>query len=223
MTTLTPYEIILRAFDDKEFRESLHTDLQGTLVQYGITNPKEINELSTILGLISSGASQTQKMLELTNGTLDVAEDMQKGLKETLKQIDSAYRSTMHMYQISFYLGILLIIVAVGAALLGREPLLPSVFGTLGTANTLAFFLLKPQERLQASRASLAQIQAAMYNWFVDSVSLYTLKNAYMKRDDLATAATMSEVGMQHTEKTLDMLQRYCKLSSERLTETVAK
>jgi hypothetical protein len=119
----------------------------------------------------------------------------------------------MLMYQISFYLGVLLIVVAVGVALLGREPLLPAVFGALGTADILAFFLLKPQERLQASRASLAQVQAALYNWFMDSVNLNTLMSKFDQKGDLSSAAAVSESLMQHTDKTLEMLQKYCKLT----------
>lgn len=146
--------------------------------------------------------------------TLAVAKEMKEGLNGTLAQIDRAYRSTMLMYQVSFYLGVLLIVVAVSTALFGREPLLSAVFGTLGTADLLAFFLVKPQERLQASRSNLAQVQAALYNWFMDSVNLNTLMSKYDQQGDLAGASAIAKTLLQHTDKTLEMLQKYCKLTA---------
>lgn len=218
MPTSTPYDIIRQSLVDAQLVEALSKDISATLSQHcGITDPNEVKEFAQVFELLVSGASQqgklVQKLEEQFFGTLEVATEMKEGLKRTLAQIDEAYRSTMLMYQISFYLGVSLIIVALGTALIGKEPLLPSVFGTLGTADVIAFFLLKPQERLQASRASLAQVQAALYNWFIDSVNLNTLMNGFAKKDDLANAVAMSESLMQHTDKTLEMLQKYCKLA----------
>jgi hypothetical protein len=217
MSTVTCYDIIRRSLVDGQLVEALRTDPQGTLGKFGISEPIEVRDFMAIFGLMFSGASQQstlgQKLQEQFFGTLEVAKEMKEGLKRTLEQIDRAYRATMLMYQISFYLGVLLIVVAAGFALLGRAPLLPAVFGTLGTADILAFFLLKPQERLQASRSSLAQVQAAMYNWFMDSVNLNTLMSKLDQKGDLGGAAAVSESLMQHTDKTLEMLQKYCKLA----------
>jgi hypothetical protein len=174
-----------------------------------------------IFGLMFSGAVSQQEanqrvleqVTEAQKDTLAVAKQMKMGLQRTLEQIDSAYRSTMLMYQITFYLGVVLIVVAVGATLFGREPLLPAVFGTLGIIDLLAFFLFKPQERLQASRSSLAQVQAALYNWFMDSVNLNTLMGALGQAKEFGEAQKVSEALLAHTEKTLEMLQKYCKLT----------
>ena len=119
----------------------------------------------------------------------------------------------MLMYQITFYLGVALIVAATGIAIVGQAPLLPAIFGTLGMADILAFFLFKPQERLQASRSSLAQVQAALYNWFMDSVNLNSMMALYGQSRDYAGAERMSKSLLSHTEKTLDMLQKYCKLA----------
>lgn len=219
MPALTPYDIIRQSLVDAQLVEALSKDISATLSQHcGITDPNQIKEFAQIFELLVSGASQQgklgQKLEEQFFGTLEVATEMKEGLKRTIAQIDQAYRSTMLMYQISFYLGVLLILVAVGTALLGKESLLSSIFGTLGTADVIAFFLLKPQERLQASRASLAQVQAALYNWFIDSVNLNTLMNGFAKKEDFANAAVMSESLMLHTDKTLEMLQKYCKFTN---------
>jgi hypothetical protein len=217
MSTPTPYDIIKRLLVDTPLVEALRGNPQITLDQLGITDPGERSNIITIFGLMYSGASQQsaigQRMREEGVATLDVAREMKEGLKRTLLQIDRAYRSTMLMYQISFYLGVVLILVALGVALIGKDPLLPAIFGALGTADIITFFLLKPQERLQASRASLAQVQAALYNWFMDSVNLNTLMGKFDLKGDLPGAAAVSETLLQHTDKTLEMLQKYCKIS----------
>lgn len=213
------YEIIRRALTDGQLVASLRSNPESTLLNLGINDPLERRDCLQILSLMEAGATQqnllAQKMQEQFFGTLEVAKEMKEGLKRTLEQIDSAYRSTMLMYQVSFYLGVLLVIAAVVVAFMGREALLSSVFGALGMIDLLAFFLLKPQERLQSSRASLAQVQAALYNWFMDSVNLNTMMNKYDQLGDLASVAGVSESLMNHTDKTLEMLQKYCKLADK--------
>ena len=213
------YDIIRRALVDGQFVTAFRNNPEGTLLNVGINDPMERRECLQILSLMDAGATQQnvmgQKMQEQFFGTLEVAKEMKEGLKRTLEQIDSAYRSTMLMYQVSFYLGVLLVIAAVVVAFMGREALLSSVFGTLGMIDLLAFFLLKPQERLQSSRASLAQVQAALYNWFMDSVNLNTMMTKYDQLGDLKGVAAVSESLMNHTDKTLEMLQKYCKLAEK--------
>jgi hypothetical protein len=153
-------------------------------------------------------------LAEQGKATMAVASDLKSSLRKTLDQIDSAYRSTMLMYQISFYLGILLILVALGLALTTKESLLPMVFGTLGTLDILTFFLVKPQEQLQNSRASLAQLQAGLYNWFMDSFNQHTFLGLLQQQGklDAASMQQVSQALMSNTNQTLEMLQKYCKL-----------
>lgn len=216
MNNTLAYDILQRTFSDSALVADLNRDPENTLSQLGVTDANERVNLTRMFQLMMAGSATqalTAKELEKQQkGTLDVATEMKQGLKRTLDQIDKAYRSTMLMYQISFYLGVVLIIVAVGVALMGRDALLPAVFGGLGMADILAFFLLKPQERLQASRASLAQVQTALYNWYIDSVNLNTLMSQHHMNGDLPGAAALSETLFSHTDKTLEMLQKYCKL-----------
>ncbi|MBX9902350.1 MAG: hypothetical protein K2Y28_16360 [Burkholderiaceae bacterium] len=216
MNNTLAYDILQRTFSDSALVADLNRDPENTLSQLGVTDANERANLTRMFQLMMAGSATqalTAKELEKQQkGTLDVATEMKQGLKRTLDQIDKAYRSTMLMYQISFYLGVALIIVAVGVALMGRDALLPAVFGGLGMADILAFFLLKPQERLQASRASLAQVQTALYNWYIDSVNLNTLMSQHHMNGDLPSAAALSETLFSHTDKTLEMLQKYCKL-----------
>jgi hypothetical protein len=218
MSHAAAYALIQQALVDPSLVQRLDSDPDTVFKQAGIDEPGEKQQLLGIIGLIVAGAYQqnagAQAMGDQLTETLAVASDLKTGLRKTLEQIDRAYRSTMLMYQVSFYLGILLILTAVVLAITSKESLLPIVFGTLGTLDILTFFLVKPQEQLQSSRASLAQLQAGMYNWFVDSFN----QNSFLgelqrqKKLDAASMQQISQALMANTNQTLDMLQKYCKL-----------
>jgi len=210
------YVAIRRALTDPDFQQSLRSDTTAALASAGISDSQEVTDLQQIISLLFIGASQqtsmAKKLEHEQDRTLQTATEMKLGLKRTLEQIDKAYRSTMRMYEISFFLGVLLVLGAMAMAVLARDPLLPAVFGTLGTLDVLTFFLAKPQERLQASRANLAQLQAALYNWFMDSINLNSKLSMLYQSGRLDEATAVSETLMNHTDRTLEMLQKYCKL-----------
>lgn len=179
------YRVIRRALTDRDFEQCILRDLTGTLAAEGISDSHELQEMSEILDQIIAGAQVLQqvnarihdetaeypqmlqddirKLRDQVDGTLAIASEMKHGLKRTLEQIDLAFKSTMIMYQVSFYLGVCLVVTAVLVALMSQNALLSAIFGGAGALDILAFFLMKPQGGLQSSRANLAQLQAAMY------------------------------------------------------------
>ncbi len=66
-----------------------------------------------------------------------------------------------------------------------------------------------------ATAGNLSEVQAALYNWFMDSVNLNTMMNKYDQLGDLKSVAGVSESLMNHTDKTLEMLQKYCKVAEK--------
>ena len=180
-------------------------DAARTIQEEGISDPECAKELKAIWDELLFAAKARNASSQTT---MAVAEEMAAGLKHTISQIDKAFKSTNVMYQISFYLGVLLIVAAAASALFSDKVLLSAIFGTIGTIDILTFFLTRPQEELQSSRANLAQIQAALYNWFINSANL---NNILAK--DIERAPSISELQMAHTEKTLEMLEKYCKLT----------
>jgi hypothetical protein len=118
----------------------------------------------------------------------------------------------MVMYTVAFYLGIALVLSAIAMAFVKDKPLLPIVFGGLGMADLIAYFITKPPQELQFSRARLAQLQAAFFNWFID----YTNWNGVLRtsteegRADLQFFKTVSSILMEHTEKTMSLIDTYC-------------
>lgn len=149
--------------------------------------------------------------------TMDVVKAMKSGLKSTMSQIDSAFTYTMWMYILSFIMGIGLMAAAIWSAWYGKN-MLSIVLGGFGTANTLTFFFTRPPERLQSSRASLAQLQIALLAWFNDffNQNLLLAQEASLQRkpgeSNTSALLAISDVIILHTEKMMVMLQKYCKL-----------
>jgi uncharacterized protein (UPF0210 family) len=154
-------------------------------------------------------SSEIKKQL---NQTLDVGTEMKLGLKRTVEQIDKAYRSTMLMYKVSFYLGVLLVLVAVAFAIFVQKPFLPLVFCGLGVGDFIAFFITKPPVGLQNSRANLTQLLTVLFNWFTDSVNQNTLMQQLYAQGklDMQSMEKLSETLMKHTEKTMELIQKFC-------------
>jgi len=162
--------------------------------------------------LLACALANDTSYLKQHEATQETAESFKSGLRNTVAQIERGFRSTMTMYEVAFYLGVVLILAAVVMAFLDNKSLLPIVFGSLGMVDVIAYFITKPPRDLQFSRARLAQLQAAFFNWFID----YTNWNGAlmaMAQDgklDFNAMTTVSKTLMEHTEKTMELIDRYC-------------
>lgn len=218
MSSVPAFDVIRRSLNDPAFAANLKSNWDGTLATVGIVDPAVKQDLAVVLNLVGSGIAQQQEALRMMNAqlsqTMAVATDMKDGLRRTVEQIDQAFRSSMLMYQITFYLGLALILIAVAYATLKGDVAVSSILGGLGMADLIAFLIAKPPERLQSSRANLVQLQAALFNWFNDSYNQNTYLGMLAQQGKLDHDAMerLSEKMMAHTDSTMAMLQKYCKL-----------
>jgi len=216
------YRIITRALNDQSFFESLKLNAIEAINNEGISDSNEVRKLIGVINLIITGSISSNNSLKLLDEQLQeqrgttfaVANAMKKAIQITVKQIDDAYSSTMLMYTVTFYLGITLVILAAIVAVISKDTLLPTIFGTLGIADLVAFLITKPPERLQNSRASLAQLQGAFFNWFTDVYNWNTYLTLLQQQNklELTQMQQISDILMTNTDKTMSMLQKYCKL-----------
>ncbi len=216
------YRIITRALNDQSFFESLKLNAIEAINNEGISDSNEVRKLIGVINLIITGSISSNNSLKLLDEQLQeqrgttfaVANAMKKAIQITVKQIDDAYSSTMLMYTVTFYLGITLVILAAIVAVISKDTLLPTIFGTLGIADLVAFLITKPPERLQNSRASLAQLQGAFFNWFTDVYNWNTYLSLLQQQNklELTQMQQISDILMTNTDKTMSMLQKYCKL-----------
>lgn len=207
--------MIRQAIEDPAFRQRLTSASDEVLAERGFSEPRDREEARWLLdrlGLLGTeGASEAANKAQ-HDTTLDTADSFKSGLRNTVIQIENGFRSTMIMYTVAFYLGVGLIVAAIVMAFVKEKSLLPIVFGSLGVAEVIAYFITKPPQDLQFSRARLAQLQAAFFNWFID----YTNWNGVLMtwaqegRADLQLVKTVSAILMEHTEKTMALIDTYC-------------
>lgn len=234
------YGILTKTIHDEAFRNGLKSDFNGTLESEGITGANEVNLLQVILSRvigydelaaqnttlqqnlaafqISPLASEAyrQKMeffmtdqLETTRLT---SNSFKSGLVDSLVQIKQGFKSAMIMYTVAFYVGIGLILTAVVYAWFKEGSLLPVAFAGLGVADLIAYFITKPPLDLQKSRANLAQLQTAYYNWFIDLFNWNSVANGGDAM--ISQYKKVSEMTLRNTERTMKMIEDYCEIAS---------
>ncbi len=104
-------------------------------------------------------AAQVARMNDLGEYTVQI-------LKSTLNNAARAYDKITLMNSVMFYTGITLFIFAAGYGAISREILFSLVFGGLGTASFIAFFLLGPVEKTQVALSNLVQVEVAFMTFF---------------------------------------------------------
>jgi hypothetical protein len=209
------FALIREAVEDPTFFERLPADLGEVLTQRGITEPERrdaVERVIVALGLSRTDNGAAASYQAQHDTTLETADSFKSALRDTVKQIEVGFRTTMVMYTVAFYLGVGLIVAAVVMAFVRDKALLPIVFGSLGMADVIAYFITKPPQDLQFSRARLAQLQAAFFNWFID----YTNWNGVLMdmtqegKASMTDVKTVSAILMEHTEKTMALIDTYC-------------
>ena len=149
--------------------------------------------------------SSTQKSIDTTHNTADV---FKTGLENTVKQINRGFQLTMYMYLCVFIVGVLMLGFSVYMAITTEKEFISVMFGGMGLASVLSFFFSKTLIELQRSRAELAQVQAALFSWFID----LTNWNSLLLRKQNITVKDMKVVSdeqISKTEQTVKMISTY--------------
>lgn len=163
MSSDIAYSIIRRAVADNVFLQTLTDNPDDAIKKEGITNSKELSELKQLLFTLfdtkQRNATLYMFIANQLKSTSEIADAFKSGLKRTIDQIDIGFRWTMIMYMVAFYMGIGLIITSIAFAVVLDKTLLPIIFAVIGVVDIVGFFVKKPSQRLQGSRADLAQLR----------------------------------------------------------------
>lgn len=211
------YAFLVQALSDPSLKKLLLPDLtedgKQKLAEAGFAEPEQYGELLQILRWAAFSQTNDEEdvntLRQRSVETFAIATALKEALVNNILQTNVAYGRTMWMYIISFYMGVGMVIFAVVFAWMGKQPLLSGVFGGLGTANTLTFLFTKPPERLQSSRASLAQLQCALLSWFNDLINQTTVMQKLDQANKLEPKLfqEFSNDFLTHTERCMKMLQ----------------
>ena len=216
MSNEIAYTIIKRAVVDNTFLQALTNNPDDVIKKEGITDSKEISELKqllfTLLGGMQRNVTLHMFIANQLKSTSEIADAFKAGLKRTVDQIDVGFRSTMMMYMVAFYMGIGLIVSSIAFAVVMDKTLLPIIFGVFGVVDVVGFFVKKPSQRLQGSRADLAQLQAVYFNWFVDvyNWNSYLSMLGQTKDLDYEKVKQISSTLLENTDKTMSLVKKYC-------------
>lgn len=216
MSSEIAYSIIRRAVADDIFLQTLADNPEEAIKKEGITNSKELSELKQLLfTLFDSKQRNATLYMFIANqlkSTTEIADAFKAGLKRTIDQMDIGFRWTMMMYMVAFYMGIGLIVTSIAFAVVLDKTLLPIIFGVFGVVDIVGFFVKKPSQRLQGSRADLAQLQAVYFNWFVDVYNWngYISILGQTKGLDYDKVKQISATLLENTDKTMSLVEKYC-------------
>ena len=123
----------------------------------------------------------------------------------------------MTMYTVAFYVGIIMILASMYAALIGDSVKAAAVLGGLGMADILASMIFRPAQDVQNSRGNLAQLQAAFFSWFND-VHNWNEYLAMIGRDaddrkvtlEFSRLHEVSDAQMRTIERMMGLIEAYC-------------
>lgn len=164
---------------------------------------------------LANMAVLNQRYMDSQRDTMDTIKKYRTTLKSALDQIDTGFRTTSRMYQIAFYLGVFLILSSVALAVFKGTSLFSTAFAGLGVSDFIAYFFTKPPESLERSKADLAQLQMALYNWFNDNYNWnsFIATVASVRPVQYADMKQVSDGMSDSTEKAMAAIEAYCKFT----------
>ena len=160
-------------------------------------------------------AAKRQGALTLRNleHTYETLIEIKQSLSESLSQAKKGYGQVMTMYNVAFYLGIALIVTSAVFGAMGK-PYLAIIFGAMGIADILTFFLKNPPKDLQTSRANYTQLAVCLTHWYSETLNWSTFyakaqSNMINGQSFLIEANEIADRLNENTEKVLGLIEKY--------------
>jgi hypothetical protein len=127
--------------------------------------------------------------------------------RRVLNAFMEPYYTTLWMYRILFAAGLVLLAVAVGLSIWTREPSFGLVFGGLGVAVFLSYFLSRPLRSLEENLEFIT--------WLGIVYNTYWTKLAYMS-DQATVQDNLEEATQQAAKEIQRIITRHAELSGKR-------
>lgn len=199
----------LKVLYNKAIQFNSNTQNQNTLTEQG--------ELQKVIAFEQQKAYQNINNLNVTNvsNTIETMVSLKTSLQQVINDAKKAYNYVLWMYNLSFYLGLALIVVSVVFAAMDKT-ILAIAFGAIGLVDIVTHFMQKPPLELQSSRSNLAQLTVLITHWFSDLMNL----NSYMANRganiSIQEINALSEKQNANTALVLELIEKYCEPSVSR-------
>ena len=216
MTKQAAYDLLLKVSQDTATRKKFLSDPVSVLGSTGLAlSEPEVNEARDIVAGLSSSDEFSKLYEKLQTNFAEMAIAFRASVLRVIGQIEEGYKDVMQMYVVAFYVGIGLFILAGISGLWLHEDVLTFVFGGLGTADILAYFIKGPPERLQVSRGNLAQLEMAFVNWIGDmhnwnEIFTQVLAESKSHVELISNASKISASMLSNVKDTMNAIDQYC-------------
>jgi len=200
-------------FQNKDNAEEYSSNPVLYMQQNGIISSEDQQEF---IELVLPAQEAQKKFMEINfkqyKETLKVNSSYREGLSKTNEHTIRGFKQTMIMYNVSFYIGIALLITAVFFAFFIKSSLFTILFGSIGTLDLLTFFIANPPLRLQESRAEQAKLNAAFYSWFLDLYNWNSFYVQYSQKGEMINLEIMKQVSdsqIKNTRKLMEIISKH--------------
>jgi hypothetical protein len=133
--------------------------------------------------VVSDNTLPTGKITEddIIRAEFQMMTDLRKKILRVIDEVDKGFRRVMLMYTIAFFVGVAVVLFSIISTVVSGTNMFTLIFGAIGALDVVAFFVFKPAEDLQKSRANLAQLVAAFMAWNNDMRSWAEIKQKKIK------------------------------------------
>lgn len=135
-------------------------------------------------------------------------------INQSIQAMRNAFRLMLVMHNVMFYLGVALIVISVISAFNGRA-VAGIVLGGVGLVDLIFFLIKEPIEGIHESTGNLMQLRAAYNSYFVQLEQWQLYYDYQSGKDYIEIKRQVADQIHQYTEATLDLIQQYCKPTSE--------
>jgi hypothetical protein len=213
--------VLGRLLLDSEFEARIKEDANThqALVKAGyFLQQEEIHQVMSLLPALSSAANDEQEfMRQIRNYPHEL-------FKKTMDSATRTYKTISRMSAVMFMVGIALFI---ASAIYGavEKAAVAFLFGGLGVATFVSFFLIDPIDRSQRALTNLVQVQMGFISFNEQFSILHDLRSHGVggRGQDPERFERVSDILEKRTSGSMELLQRFITAPQKRAAEEEAK
>jgi hypothetical protein len=230
---------ILKVLEEEGLKMNGQDILGATVNSQDILDTKDVQWIIQALGQpTTNGASSNHhlpSLLEVSASVPPIAAaerraesrmemELQQGLVGIIKQIAQSYWYVTWMSNITFILGVVLILLSAISSLVLQEDTASYLMGAMGLAGVIGPLVFRPSLDLQNSRANLAQLQAVFINWIngVHNWNRYwelvmnQNRSSNQPPPPLEEVSRISNTLVNSARQMMELIEQYCELPQNR-------